>query len=53
MLQPDSATAPDDPRSRGTLSNLSARLAEAREELRAQAARACAGVRTLRRQREG
>ena len=49
MLQTDPATAPDDDRPRGTLSNLSARLAEAREELRGEAERACAGVRTLRR----
>ena len=49
MLQSDPAATPGDTRSRGALSTLSTRLAEAREELRAAAARARAGVRTLRR----
>ena len=49
MLPSDPAAAPDDTRSRGTLSNLSARLVDAREELRTEAALARAGIRTLHR----
>ena len=49
MLQSDPATLPHDPRSRATLPDLAARLAAARDELCAEAQRACAGVRTLRR----
>ncbi len=49
MPHSDHAPSPSAPRSRSAPSDLSARLAEAREELRAEAVRACAGVRTLRR----
>ena len=49
MPHTDHAPSPTAKESRGDLSGLSARLAEAREQLRAAAERACAGVRTLRR----
>ena len=49
MLQSDSVTKPGDARPHGTPDGLSARLASARDELRAEAARGRAGVRTLRR----
>ena len=49
MPHTDHAPSPTAKESRGDLSGLSARLAEAREQLRAATERACAGVRTLRR----
>ena len=49
MPHTDHAPSPTAKGSQGALSGLSARLAEARAELRTEAARACAGVRTLRR----
>jgi len=49
MPHTDHAPSPATKGPHGVLSGLSARLADAREELRAEAARACAGVRTLRR----
>ena len=48
MPHSDHAPAPT-AKAHGALSGLSARLADAREELRVEAARACGGVRTLRR----
>ena len=49
MSHTDQAPAPAAEGSHGALSGLSARLVEAREELRGEAERACAGVRTLHR----
>jgi [protein-PII] uridylyltransferase len=49
MPHTDHAPSPATKEPDGNLAGLSARLAEAREELQAEAERACAGVRTLRR----
>ncbi|MCY4119300.1 MAG: hypothetical protein OXG72_00055, partial [Acidobacteria bacterium] len=49
MPHTDHAPSPTTKGSQGALPGLSARLADARAELRTEAARACAGVRTLRR----
>ncbi len=49
MPRTDHAPSPAAKGSQGALTDLSARLAEAREELRVEAEHACAGVRTLRR----